>query len=490
MLQNANALPAEPADVPADYALRISWPGVLVDDQGHEEDVAGRIRDVLRVIWHDRAAAIEQEACEILAAGSIRDYFRKSFFADHIKRYSKSRRKAPIYWELATPSGSYAVWLYYHRLTKDTFYKVLNDFVKPKVEHERRKLMRLATEAGSEPTRSQRTEIEAQEFFVSELKTFQDEVERIAPLWNPDLNDGVIINYAPLWRLVKLRSWQTECKDCWDRLVEGQYDWAHLALHLWPERVVPKCRTDRSLAIAHDLEDLFWVEQDDKWRALGKPTDEIKGQKKRRRLDKHQRLRAALAELAQQADASLTAAVLWRQLAAGDRDDTSAALLLWPARVIEKCVLDRQLADKLGVAIPKLRSPRAVENLVKRHETDGCGHLADAVAAALADRCEPYPAVWKSLEDGQRDELALALVLWPDRVVDKCAADLELAQTHDLARFFWYDDPWTKTWRRREPPDIEAANEIAHRNKPAVKAALESLLNAPTAGSSKRRKRK
>ena len=37
-------------------------------------------------------------------------------------------------------------------------------------------------------------------------------------------------------------------------------------MHLWPERVVPKCAQDRSLAIAHDLEEVFWQENDDgKW---------------------------------------------------------------------------------------------------------------------------------------------------------------------------------------------------------------------------------
>ena len=56
-------------------------------------------------------------------------------------------------------------------------------------------------------------------------------------------------------------------KATWDALCEGKYDWAHLAMHLWPERVVPKCATDRSLAIAHGLEDVFWVEGDDgKWK--------------------------------------------------------------------------------------------------------------------------------------------------------------------------------------------------------------------------------
>jgi hypothetical protein len=89
-------------------------------------------------------------------------------------------------------------------------------------------------------------------------------------LWNPDLNDGVIINFAPLWRLVpQNKAWQKECMQVWDKLADGEYDWAHLAMHLWPERVVPKCAKDRSLAIAHGLDEVFWQE-DEKGKA--KPT--------------------------------------------------------------------------------------------------------------------------------------------------------------------------------------------------------------------------
>jgi hypothetical protein len=104
---------------------------------------------------------------------------------------------------------------------------------------------------------------------VEDLRAFLDEVKRVAPLWNPNLDDGVPINFAPLWRLVpQNKSWQKELKSTWDALCEGHYDWAHLAMHLWPERVVPKCAKDRSLAIAHSLDDVFWVEgADGKWSA-------------------------------------------------------------------------------------------------------------------------------------------------------------------------------------------------------------------------------
>ena len=101
-----------------------------------------------------------------------------------------------------------------------------------------------------------------------------DEVKRVGPLWNPSLDDGVIINFAPLWRLVpQHKPWQTKLRSTWDALRDGRYDWAHLAMHLWPERVVPKCAKDRSLAIAHGLEDVFWFEgPDGKWTARKMPT--------------------------------------------------------------------------------------------------------------------------------------------------------------------------------------------------------------------------
>ncbi len=267
MLTGDDGLPAQEA--PPGYPLAISWDGIVVDDPGHPRDVMGRIREVLGVIWGERADAIYEEAVQILAGGGhdLRPWFRQNFFDEHIKRYSKSRRKAPIYWRLATPSNSYALWLYYHRFSKDTLYRVIEGYVTPKVQYEERQADTLRAEAGANPTASQRRAIEAQEAFVEELRTFHDEIARVAPLWNPDLNDGVIVNFAPLWRLTpRPRGWQKECRDTWTRLARGDYDWAHLAMHLWPERIVPKCREDRSLAIAHGLDGEFWIEdKDGKW---------------------------------------------------------------------------------------------------------------------------------------------------------------------------------------------------------------------------------
>ena len=85
----------------------------------------------------------------------------------------------------------------------------------------------------------------------------RDELLRLAPTWKPNHDDGVQITAAPLWRLFRHRPWQTVLRDTWEKLERGDYDWAHLAMDYWPDRVREKCRTDKSLAIAHDLEHLY-----------------------------------------------------------------------------------------------------------------------------------------------------------------------------------------------------------------------------------------
>jgi hypothetical protein len=69
---------------------------------------------------------------------------------------------------------------------------------------------------------------------------------------------------APLWRLFRLKSWQKELKACWEKQEKGDYDWIHLAYSIWPDRVREKCKTDRSIAIAHGLEDICEVEPPEK----------------------------------------------------------------------------------------------------------------------------------------------------------------------------------------------------------------------------------
>ncbi|WP_437305647.1 type II restriction endonuclease subunit M [Sorangium sp. So ce388] len=253
--------PRSPGMLPPDLPPFRKGTGILTDDPGHPDDLAAAVSAVFDLV--------KEPAPEHLRRTLARD-----FFPAHLKTYSKSRRKAPIYWQLATPSASYSVWLYLHAMTRDTFYQVQNEVVAPKLAHEERRLETMRSDHGPSPTAAQRKELTAQQTLVEELRAFLDEVKRIAPLWNPDLDDGVLLNASLLSRLFpQHKPWQKELKATWEALCAGKYDWAHLAMHLFPERVVPKCAEDRSLAIAHDLEDVFWVEDaSGKWKPRGTPT--------------------------------------------------------------------------------------------------------------------------------------------------------------------------------------------------------------------------
>ena len=257
------------------YPLRITWSGILVSDPGHPEDIVARLRDALAVIWGDRSAAIEQEACEILGVRTLRDYFaeKKSggkFFKDHLKRYSKSRRQAPIYWPLSTESGTYTLWIYYHRLTENTLYSAVTQFIEPKQEDVAKTYANLS--AKKDRSKAEDKELEAAQLLVAELATFRESLLEIAKFWKPNLNDGVQITAAPLWKHFRLKTWQKKLKETWQKLEAGDYDWAHLAHSTWPERVIPKCLTDRSLAIAHGHETELWEEvKNDKGKLVWQP---------------------------------------------------------------------------------------------------------------------------------------------------------------------------------------------------------------------------
>lgn len=236
--------------------------GILVDDEGHQHDLPRLIELVLETV----DAPVSQD---------IRRWLRKDFFPFHLQQYSKSRRKAPIYWPLSTASGSYTLWLYYPELTNQTLFTAVNDFVEPKLNSVRDDLNRLRTKGGGR-TKQEEKDLEKLEDQEQELADLRDTLLEIAPGYRPNQDDGVQITAAPLWSLFRHKPWQKVLKDTWKQLEKGDFDWAHLALNYWPDRVLRKCHEDRSLAIAHDVEELFWEEIEVPVIRRGKETGETK----------------------------------------------------------------------------------------------------------------------------------------------------------------------------------------------------------------------
>ncbi|MEY4943217.1 MAG: system adenine-specific DNA-methyltransferase PglX [Planctomycetota bacterium] len=245
-------------NVPERYQLKVDWQGVLVDEVGHDMDIVGRVEQALRIIWGSKADDTEAEICSLLEKTRLRNYLAQpnGFFADHLYRYSKSRRQAPIYWPISTNSGSYTLWIYYHSLSNQTLYTAFNDFIEPKLKQVGGDVTALRNK-GSARTRDDEKQFEALQAFELELIELRDTLLKLAPTYKPNHDDGVQISAAPLWPLFRHKPWQKVLKDTWAKLEKGDYDWAHLAMSYWPERVREKCRSDKSLAIAHGLEDLY-----------------------------------------------------------------------------------------------------------------------------------------------------------------------------------------------------------------------------------------
>jgi len=229
--------------------------GILVHDQGHPDDMATKVLQALQIMLGDDAAI------EVITQGAgragnpeeeLRRYFERTFFKEHIQKY----RKLPVYWLLQSPGKTYSVWLFHEKLTKDTLYRIRGEqYVGSKIrllESPLADLRRQRDAAQGRERRALEKQMAELEDVLDDLRAFAERIDAILQRgYSPHIDDGVLINMAPLWEL--LPSWQAEPKKCWAALARGDYDWSHQAMDHWPERVRDKCKTNRSYAIAHGL---------------------------------------------------------------------------------------------------------------------------------------------------------------------------------------------------------------------------------------------
>jgi type II restriction/modification system DNA methylase subunit YeeA len=191
----------------ADYLARIPEPQFMPDKDNvipmldadwFADDITDRFRQFLRVSFGEDAFRENLRFIENALGKDIRKYFTKDFYGDHVKRY----KKRPIYWQFASPKGSFQALIYMHRYRPDTVSVLLNEYLRAylsKLEAERARLDQLADDASA--TQAQRTkalkDASAIAKQLDELNEWEREV--VFPLAQQkieiDLDAGVKANY-------------------------------------------------------------------------------------------------------------------------------------------------------------------------------------------------------------------------------------------------------------------------------------------------------
>jgi hypothetical protein len=199
---------------------------LILDEPGHPRDLEKVIGEAARATV-DEADVLVGEVVSALGAKSVRAYCRTGFFRQHLSCYTRSRRRAPIYWPLAVPSGLWGLWAYAPMLSREMLYAIAAEALR-REGHAGAEIARLERERSSgglgRDLRSLDTALDAERKLGEELRRFRHEAERIASLgWEPDLDDGVALCAAPLADLLPM--WK-EPAQYRKELREGEYQWS------------------------------------------------------------------------------------------------------------------------------------------------------------------------------------------------------------------------------------------------------------------------
>jgi hypothetical protein len=237
-----------------------------LDQNDDRDSLAHAAVSPLRSAWREYGASID-------AKSDLRTWLRLDFFGDvHKAMYENS----PIHWPLSSAKKTFVAWINIHRWNSDTLRSLLADHLLgnalPRIDGELEDLRKARAEGtkGSDARflQVQRWKEELDEFIAlvkecaekgpppTDDKCPKREVDA---RYDPNLDDGVMINSAALWPLLEPQ-WK-DPKKWWKELAiasskgNKDYDWSHLAMRYFPKRVDDKCQKDPSLGVAHGC---FW----------------------------------------------------------------------------------------------------------------------------------------------------------------------------------------------------------------------------------------
>jgi hypothetical protein len=188
-------------DIPANTTFEIDDDNIIpvLEDDFFSDDIASRFVQFVRASFGEENLSENIKFIEDALGSTIRKYFVKGFYEDHIKRY----KKRPIYWMVSSPKKGFMSLIYMHRYRSDVFSTIQNDYLREyieKLESNNENLQRIADdESNSNADRSNATrEIVKSNKILDEIIQFdRNSLTRFAQDGiEIDLDDGVKVNYC------------------------------------------------------------------------------------------------------------------------------------------------------------------------------------------------------------------------------------------------------------------------------------------------------
>ncbi|HPZ07496.1 MAG TPA: BREX-1 system adenine-specific DNA-methyltransferase PglX [Candidatus Eremiobacteraeota bacterium] len=170
----------------------------VLSDEYFENDIVSLFNKFLKVTFgedtfHENLAFIEEKLGK-----TIRAYFERDFYNDHVKRY----KKRPIYWLFQSPKKHFQALIYMHRYTPDLCSKVLNDYLREYSAKQEYRKVQIKNEidsdtlSGKEKTKKEK-EIKEIDKILKDLAEYDKKLDYMAKQYNQiDPDDGVRVNYC------------------------------------------------------------------------------------------------------------------------------------------------------------------------------------------------------------------------------------------------------------------------------------------------------
>ena len=200
-----------------------------------------------------------------LSKKNLNDWIRTKAFGMHESIY----QKRPIYFPLVSDKKNFFLWINIHKWHDGTLNAVQANYLNPDISTLEARIGRLREDVqkSSDPkyVNAMEKDISQLALLLEELLNFANKVNQLATVgpapdmterkvpYVMDLDDGVMVNSSALWELVN-PLWK-DPKKWWVSLSQpkgkNDFDWSHLAMRYWPDRVMGKVKKDPSLAVAH-----------------------------------------------------------------------------------------------------------------------------------------------------------------------------------------------------------------------------------------------